>query len=80
LKTISFVEVDVTDSDPYICYECCSELYVAGRIKRQRRMTKNRTLRQPESRDARPANYRHLYQIRRFNGDVIAQVIRYYYY
>jgi len=44
--------------------------------KRQRRVTLHHSSREPDNRsDARPASYRHLYQIRRFNGDIIAQVM-----
>ena len=50
-------------------------LNAAGHGKRQHQVTLQHSSRQPDSRTARPANYRHLYQIRRFNGDIIAQVI-----
>jgi len=46
-------------------------MYVADHSIRQRRVTLHHSSRQA----ARPASYRHLYQIRRFNGDVIAQVL-----
>lgn len=42
--------------------------------RRQRKASSQRS-RDHEPRQARPSNYRHLYQIRRFNGDVIAQAM-----
>jgi len=55
-----------------------NEMYAAAaghHGSRQRRVTLHHSSREPDTRDARPASYRHLYQIRRFNGDIIAQVI-----
>lgn len=41
--------------------------------RRQRKTSSQRSRSDQDSRQVRPSNYRHLYQIRRFNGDVIAQ-------
>jgi len=50
-------------------------MYAADHNKRQRRVTLHHSSRAPDSQAACPAGYRHLYQVRRFNGDIIAQVI-----